>query len=146
MINANRANIIINRQCMDSGFTVPCISRNAMQVLQDYSWPGNVRELDNTCERALLVSGGSPIEVEHLPAHILESLAETGSYPERAAVLKEPASTQHSTIDQAYSDVISNALARYHGNLSKVAAHLGIARSTLYRKMRKLNLLWKESL
>ena len=137
------ANRIIARQCLDLGFPVPSISRNAMQVLQDYAWPGNIRELDNTCERALLVSGGVTIEVEHLPIHLVESLAEAVPGTPPAAVEPVPHPLPHTTFDQASCDVITNAIALYNGNLSKVAAHLGIARSTLYRKMRKLHIPWK---
>ncbi|MGH2445667.1 MAG: sigma-54-dependent transcriptional regulator, partial [Candidatus Limnocylindria bacterium] len=43
------------------------ISEEALQRLVDYDWPGNVRELENAIERAVVLSRGNPITLEHLP-------------------------------------------------------------------------------
>jgi DNA-binding NtrC family response regulator len=43
------------------------ITEDALQRLVDYDWPGNVRELENAIERAVVLSRGNPITVEHLP-------------------------------------------------------------------------------
>ncbi len=43
------------------------ISEEALGRLVDYDWPGNVRELENAIERAVVLSRGNPITVEHLP-------------------------------------------------------------------------------
>jgi two-component system, NtrC family, response regulator AtoC len=43
------------------------ITEEALTRLVDYDWPGNVRELENAIERAVVLSRGNPITVEHLP-------------------------------------------------------------------------------
>ncbi|HVM25653.1 MAG TPA: sigma-54 dependent transcriptional regulator [Candidatus Limnocylindrales bacterium] len=43
------------------------ISEDALQRLIEYDWPGNVRELENAIERAVVLSRGNPITVDHLP-------------------------------------------------------------------------------
>ena len=52
---------------------VPAMTEQAEELLTGYSWPGNVRELANVMQRALVLSGGSTIDAEHL---IFEDLSE----------------------------------------------------------------------
>jgi two-component system response regulator AtoC len=54
--------------CLKSGIAVPELTPGALQRLLQYSWPGNVRELKNAMERAPFLSGGTPLQAEHLPA------------------------------------------------------------------------------
>jgi DNA-binding NtrC family response regulator len=49
------------------GACPPRIDAEAMALLTRYSWPGNIRELRNLIERAVLLSGGANISLEHLP-------------------------------------------------------------------------------
>ena len=60
--------------------TVPLVSREAMALLSRYTWPGNIRELRNIIERAVLLSSGTRITPEHLPA---ERLVRHRHEPER---------------------------------------------------------------
>ncbi len=55
---------------------VPAMTEQAEELLTGYSWPGNVRELANVMQRALVLSGGSTIDAEHL---IFEDLSEPRS-------------------------------------------------------------------
>ena len=93
----------------------------AADAIAAYAWPGNVRELKSALAVAKLCAGsGSAIELAHLPAD-----------------LAAPATAQRGELDVAERETLRRALAECHGNLSEAARKLGIARSTLYRMMRR---------
>lgn len=102
------------------------ISACAMRALQNYSWPGNIRELRNVLERALLLADGNELRVEHL---LLQS-----------ATTAEVFVTKHSygTLKQMERAYISHVLEAEGGSVERTARHLGIPRSSLYNKMRRL--------
>ena len=56
----------------EMGMSPPAVGPEAMALLESYSFPGNVRELKNVIERALIESGGGPIEQRHI--HLLEAV------------------------------------------------------------------------
>ena len=121
--------LILQRQSLETHLPFPQIAPEVLDVLLAYAWPGNVRELDNICERALLLSGGLTITLEHLPKHIAETAK---SYSGQRSVI-----TNASNMEQVYKQLIINTLAQCQGNISLAAEKLGVARSTLYRNMRK---------
>lgn len=123
----------LRRQSLETSIPFPHIASDAMDSLYGYPWPGNVRELDNVCERALLMAGGGIITRDHLPPHI--AAASEGHIPQPIVPI-----TEESNVQDTYKNLITNALARHNGNISKAANHLGIARSTLYRKMKSFGM------
>lgn len=122
------ANHILKRQSREVGFPVPELSPETISVLSEYRWPGNVRELDNVCERALLVASGNTIVPTHLPESILP----------RA---EEHVGLNGMSVQDMYSQLIKRSMIVNNGNLSKVAKELGVARTTLYRNMKKFGLM-----
>lgn len=103
-------------------------SEKAMELLQTYTWPGNVRELENAVVRAITLSEGL-ILPGHLPAGIYEGVQQP---------LKEafPAIENYCmSFEEMEKRSIEEALRSCQGNRVKAAQLLGIARSTLYRKM-----------
>lgn len=121
----------------EMGFAVPSLTKEAMAVLMTYAFPGNVRELKNMMERALILSGGSTIEREHLLV--------TG---EKAPVVSEPVSTAASltrdltelplNLDEAEHVLIQRALEQTKGNVAEAARLLKINRSRIYRRFPQL--------
>jgi transcriptional regulator of acetoin/glycerol metabolism len=105
------------------------IDPEALEVMKAYPWPGNVRELQNTIERALNLITGTSVKLEHLPQNITESLSRT--YPN---------SYSGSSIKEAEINTIINALQKHGGNRKRAAIELGIARSTLYRKLEEFRI------
>jgi DNA-binding NtrC family response regulator len=67
-----------NQECHKN---VQRISREAEQIMMDYSWPGNVRELKNAIERAMILDIEKEIEPEHLSQEILEGAHSNGPGP-----------------------------------------------------------------
>ena len=97
--------------------------------LQQYAWPGNVRELRNIMERAALLLHAEPLRA--LTPDVLQQLA-----PELVATSALPASTTVPAIDASDED-LDAVLARYNGNREAAARHLGISRTTLWRRLRQ---------
>lgn len=95
-------------------------------ILFSYPWPGNIRELENTIERAVITAKNSVITVKNLPPLLLGS-KRYSSGREREIV----------TIAESEDALIREALNKCESNLSRTAELLGIARGTLYSKMKK---------
>ncbi len=100
------------------------LSPSAVQALQTYHWPGNIRELRNVIERAVIVSDGTTIKPEHLVFQI------------SPAALGCPDSIWAMTLEQIEAMHISKALQATGGVVDRAAAQLGIAKSTLYSKIK----------
>jgi PAS domain S-box-containing protein len=102
------------------GRVVRAVSPDVLEILLGHSWPGNIRELENTLEHAALCARGSVIDVDALPRTLLR--ARPLSRPPRADEMER----------------MLDVLARHRGNQSAAARSLGISRSTLWRRLRRL--------
>ena len=98
-------------------------SRETRERLLTYSWPGNVRELQHTIEKAVIMCDRQELRPEDF---LFKNIPEQVSVGE--------------TLEDMEREMIRQALERHKGNLSAVAAQLGITRQTLYNKMKKFNL------
>lgn len=113
------------------------ISQDAMRRLMAYEWPGNVRQLENVIERAIAMSGGrNQIDVADLPAD-LQALEEA---PAEKLSLDLPADGVDlpTLIGQIEKDLISRALERTDQNKGAAARLLGLKRTTLVEKLKRL--------
>jgi transcriptional regulator of acetoin/glycerol metabolism len=100
-----------------------------------YSWPGNVRELHNVVESMILTAGSEVLTLADLPPELRER-----DEPIRAGC-DEPISPGGSgTMEASEQGAIRSAIAISRGNLTSAARQLGIAKSTLYQKLRKYGL------
>src|SRR5262249_9619807 len=100
------------------------LGKGVPDALRSYDWPGNVRELRNALERAVILSRGGVVELEHLPDEIRSS---AGPAPSDAL---EEGERRH----------IVRILDASEGNRPKAAERRGISRSTLKRKLAELRL------
>ncbi len=109
------------------------IAAPALKALERYSWPGNVRELENVLERAVILAKGPYLTSENFPSSVLDARPLTrdfnGIIPLNDA-LQEPE-----------KQIILNALEYCGWSRKKAADLLQINRTTLFKKMRKYNLL-----
>ncbi len=94
-----------------------------LHLFETYPWPGNVRELQQTLRYAIAVSEGEALELTALPARLTATLE-----PREASSHK--AETERLVIEQT--------LKRCRGKVSAAAELLGVSRSTLHRRMKKL--------
>ena len=102
------------------------LNTEAEEILLHHPWKGNIRELEHTIEKAIIISDGTDITPQafHLQA------------PPRTAT-DSPSAT---TLEEMEIQMIRQAMDTCSGNLSAVAAQLGISRQTLYNKMKKYGL------
>jgi formate hydrogenlyase transcriptional activator len=120
-------NYFVSKISRKMGKQIKSIPEEAMEVLIRNPWRGNIRELANFMERAVILTRGEELEV---PAMELTSPPEMG--------IASP-----STFHQAESSAIITALKDASGRVSGrggAAERLGLKRTTLQTKMRKLNI------
>ena len=103
------------------------LTDDAVRALVGYAWPGNVRELKHTLWRAAIVAEGQPIRATHLG---LPTAGNGARQPEA-----EPL-----TMEAAERRAIETALQSTGGNKVRAAKLLGIARSTLQERIRRLGI------
>lgn len=107
------------------------ILSNAEKALLNYNWPGNGRELLHTMERILVTTKTNPIDLPDLPEYFHYS--ETIPKQNKGVRL-------HAYLKKAERLAIKQALIKARNNKTKAADILGIHRTILYRKMKKLNI------
>ena len=108
---------------------ITSVSRQAMEFLTSHSWKGNVRELANFIERAVILTRGEELEVP---------ISELRSSSALCVAVAPP-----STFRQVESSVIADALQAASGRIAGkggAAERLGLKRTTLQNKMRRLNI------
>jgi len=105
--------------------------------LESYTWPGNVRELRNVVESVLLMSDGECVGVDALPPELL-GMADAGDMvaPVGGALGALTAGSSVGSIAEGEVELIRRAIAATHGNLTRAARELDIAKSTLYQKVK----------
>jgi len=111
------------------GKNVQGVDVKALGILMAHDWPGNIRELENIIERAFILCGNERICVEHLPGEL--TIANT---------IPGFSNTTDSIHDILDVQVIRSALERHSFNRLAAAREMGIHKTTLFRKMKKLGL------
>jgi DNA-binding NtrC family response regulator len=104
----------------------------AAERLANHHWPGNVRELRNVIHRALLLRKGPMIEATDLTFD-QERNAETGLVVQDLP----PGMTLEQMLEKLERQIIEGALRRYNNNRERVARELGVARSTLFKRLKQ---------
>jgi len=131
------------------------IERDALQRLLAYSWPGNIRELRNVIRTALAICEGGVVRALDLPREIRDELrdgmggpappaahggicaAAAGGPPDPASTPCEQTDLPRNRLQAAERAALLRAMEELHGNMSRVAAELGVSRNTLYRKIKR---------
>ena len=111
------------------------VSQDGMRRLMAYAWPGNVRQLENAVERALILRGTrTQIEVGDLPPEIQAMPVETAP----SLDLPEDGVDLPALVGRIERDLIGRALTRTEGNRADAARLLGLKRTTLVEKLKRL--------
>ncbi|HTU02331.1 MAG TPA: sigma 54-interacting transcriptional regulator, partial [Candidatus Sulfotelmatobacter sp.] len=112
----------------------PGLNPDAQSLLLSYSWPGNIRELENAIERALILSEGGLLTAAHLGL-----VAPSDSAAPADAGLPPVAPPVSQSLAEAERQTILAALERAKGNKTRAAAALGITRTKLYTRLKRLD-------
>lgn len=102
------------------------LTDEACEKLVKHPWYGNIRELEHTIEKAVIICDGTKLSADNF------------QLPRPSTPVTEL--PQASTLEEMERQMISRTLQKYEGNLSAVAASLGISRQTLYNKMKRYGL------
>ncbi|MEE4137023.1 MAG: sigma 54-interacting transcriptional regulator [Desulforhopalus sp.] len=115
--------------------SVSGVSPAAMALLLDHDYPGNIRELENIIEHGFVLCQGGEIDVGHLPTALLQQRRDPGVAPSSREALADSRS------EAAH---IVSALRRHGYNRLAAARELGMHKSTLFRKLKKLQITLPE--
>jgi two-component system response regulator AtoC len=133
------AGLFLDRAAKQMGQAIPSLAPEVLPELQRYAWPGNIRELRNVIERALLLSSGAAITLEHLPLEKMRRSARPASLrpasPEPAASAPAAPIGTPPTFGELERQAILDALVRCAGNQSRAAELLGIPRRTFCKRL-----------
>jgi DNA-binding NtrC family response regulator len=112
------------------GYVPGAVSESALELLAEHDFPGNVRELQNVIESGLILSGGKPVQPEHVADRLMPQAAslkpQSPSIPDDGVSLAE--------VERSHLEA---ALRKTGGNQSQAARLLGISRATLIYRMKK---------
>ena len=117
------------------------MSDHALEWVEAQTWPGNVRDLRTALRHAMVMAGSECVidvahfpEAESLPSgkFAVEAPSHVSSLSEMRTVPEEPASLR-----ELEAGAVERAIAAANGNMSEAARILGVARSTLYRMIKR---------
>jgi transcriptional regulator with PAS, ATPase and Fis domain len=121
------------------------LSPDTLGVLENHDWPGNVRELENALEYAVAVCSGQTIQIENLPEELRGGAVSARITPKQvepaAPTANEavPAAPKPET-NEPERERIVRILQAHQWNRQSAARALGICRTTLWRRMRELEI------
>jgi DNA-binding NtrC family response regulator len=116
----------------DTNRNVQGFSPEAIAALECYTWPGNIRELQNVVERAVLLGKGEVIVPSDLPREIAGGTS--------LSISRVGKKTLKEALEDPERQIILDVLEANNWNRNATADSLGVNRTTLYKKMKKLGL------
>lgn len=129
----------LGKYASELGRPAPRLTPQSLERLEFYAWPGNVRELENLMERAVVLSQGDEITLEHLPANMARERHVTAVREQ-----KEPGGTEalslKTHVETVERHLIEAALARSENNKAAAARLLEISERALWYKIKRYEL------
>jgi formate hydrogenlyase transcriptional activator len=116
---------------------IKTIPAEAIAVLQQYQWPGNIRELENMIERAVILTQGAELNIplSEIKLPVKTAVAVAASMP-----ASSPESDSLEAIERDHIIRVLNETNWTVGGPHGTAARLGMKRTTLQARMKKLGI------
>jgi two-component system nitrogen regulation response regulator NtrX len=122
----------LERYCRQNNRVV-VLAPECQTVLRGHNWPGNVRELRNLVERVVVLARTNPVRPDELRSFLGQALGAVSTQVQSP----EPDGTLRAALDRTEREMVEQALAAGHGNVSAAARALGVERASLYRVMKR---------
>jgi formate hydrogenlyase transcriptional activator len=120
----------VQKHAQKMGREIDKIPTSAMDALTLYDWPGNIRELQNVLERSVILTHGNILQI---------AMPELGENSHSKGPASRGSKDSQTTERQAIIKALEEAKGQV-GGPSGAAARLGMKRTTLQSRMRKLNI------
>jgi two-component system response regulator AtoC len=112
------------------------VNKQALEAMEQYSWPGNVRELENLVERMIALTDGSIITMDDIPA----AIAGEKAYGAADFAFSADGIDMVAALTELERTLIVHALEYANGVKARAASLLGINRTTLVEKIKRLKM------
>ena len=136
------------------GISSPVLTPPVLAALQAYAWPGNVRELRHVLDYTVTLSGGGPVFLSHLPAHVAASASDGDAEPApgeldrviarwldaRLSMPDDERPGYDALLEQIEGVMLRHLLERHDNRPTRMAAALRMHRATLRQKLRRSGL------
>jgi len=129
--------IFLNQYNEHFGLQVNNISKEAMDLIREYSWPGNIRDLQNAIQSAMIIAKKGSLTSEHLPLRLRGYDQDIGSEVSIGEGLEK---NIKKVSTKAEKEIILDALKECRFNRTKTAELLKISRKTLFNKMKQYSI------
>jgi len=116
---------------------IESISAEALDHIRNCEWKGNIREMENTMERAVLLSQGTVLEIEHLVMCENPQEQRAKAAPAPSASDNAPEGANNMTLYEMEKGLICKTLDDLEGNRTRAAKVLGISVRTLRNKLKE---------
>ena len=134
------ADFFIKRSCKTYGRKTQGLDPEVSRILSRYNWPGNVRELENLIQRIVILKADEgPITRDDLPDEMVGRTSDT-SVDATEVELPDEGIDIRKTLDALETRLTLEALKRCDGNKAKAAEMLGLKRTTLIERLKRLKL------
>ncbi|MCP4502479.1 MAG: sigma-54-dependent Fis family transcriptional regulator [Deltaproteobacteria bacterium] len=127
------AQVLLESSCEENDLDEKVWTDGALKALMAHDWPGNIRELNHVVDRLAIMTPGVRIEEGDVKRSLPGAIKMTGDTVPTEGKL-------YALVEGFERRIIEDRITRFEGNMSKTAVDLGLERSHLYKKVRRLGI------
>ncbi|MDH5561221.1 MAG: sigma-54 dependent transcriptional regulator [Deltaproteobacteria bacterium] len=119
---------------------IHCVSKEILQVIENYEWPGNIREFQNVVRKAIILSNSGYLDKSHFEIETATPMETQSNSLYSYFISRFKTNLYQQSIEMLEEELLRETLSKNSSHLSKTAEELGISRVTLNAKIKKYNL------